>query len=289
MKKILLFIILFLNFSRCLFANNFDIVARINNEVITKYDLNNYSKIFKSYFTNSKFTNEEILDSLIEEKIKSEAIKNENITFDNDEFKYFLENFSKKNKIKITKNLRDFLKNRFLWSKLIETKIIPNINISSYETDDALEYLVENPVRTRYNISQITIYKTSNSNAKNIADKLYYEIKEKNNFEEIANKFSQYGKENKGYLGWIDENDINPDIYSAIKNLQINSITKPLYFGNSDSGYYMIVKLNNKKQERIAKNEDISRVRYILYNQKLNLEIKKYLDNLYNNSFIEKI
>ena len=50
----------------------------------------------------------------------------------------------------------------------------------------------------------------------------------------------------------------------------------------------LLIKLNDKKQEKVAKNEDLSRVQYILYNQKLQLEIKKYLEKLYSNSFIEK-
>lgn len=289
MKRIL-FLSLFLIFFQQLFANDFDIVARVNDEVITRYDLNAYSKLFKEYFANDKFTSNEILDTLIEAKLRQKAIKDENIKYDEKEFEYFLKDFYAKNKIKNQndKNFIAFLKNRFLWNKLIETKIIPNIDISANEIDDALEYLSNEPIRTRYNISQITIYNTPNSNAKSIVDKLYSEIKEKNNFEDIANKFSQDGKENKGYVGWIDEKDINPQIYSAIKNLQIKSTTQPLFLKDSSSGYYMIVKLNDKKQEKTAKNADISRVKYFLYNQKLNLEIKKYLDNLYNNSFIEK-
>lgn len=290
MKKVLFFIILLFSLLQYAFANTFDIVARVNDEVITKYDLNNHSKLFTEYFDNNKFNNDEILDSLIEEKLKSNAIKNEKIVFDEKEFEYFLENFNKKNKIKNQHNkyFVNFLKNNFLWNKLIETKIAPNINISSSEVDDALEYLVEKPIRTRYNISQIIIYKNSHSSTKNIIEKLYSEITGKNNFEDIASKFSQNNKENKGYIGWIDEKDINPEIYLAIKNLQVNEITKPLYFGDDSSGYCIIVKLNDKKREKIAKNEDVLRVKYILYNQKLSLEIKKYLDNLYDNSFIEK-
>ncbi|MDD2839735.1 MAG: peptidylprolyl isomerase [Rickettsiales bacterium] len=289
MRKILFFILLSFTFQYA-FANDFDIVARVNNEVITKYDLNSYSKLFKEYLANDKFNKDEILDSLIEEKLKSKAIKGENIVFDKKEFEYFLENFYKKNAIKKSNNeyFTNFLKNRFLWNKLIETKIVPNINISHYEINDALEYLADEPIRTRYSISQITIYNNANSNAKSIIDKLHSEIKEKNNFEDIANKFSQDGKENKGFIGWIDEKDINPEIYAAIKNLQINAITESMYFGNKSSGYYMIIKLNDKKQEKVVKNEDIARVRYFLYNQKLKSEINKYLDNLNNNSFIEK-
>ena len=131
-----------------------------------------------------------------------------------------------------------------------------------------------------------SLYKKIIPPAKRNIEQLYAEAN-KNNFESIAEKFSEDNRKNKGYIGWVDEMDINDLIYDAVKNLQIGSISKPIYFGDGTSGYYMIIKLNNKKQEKIAKRDDIARVQYFIYNQKLNLEIKKYIDNLYNNAFIE--
>ena len=283
-KKII--ICFFLIFTKNqLFANDFDTIARVNDKIITKYDLKKYSTFFKENF-NQNFTDDEILDQLIEKEIKLKAVKDEKIAFEEAEFEYFKSEF-KNNKIKNSKEFDDFLKTRYLWNKLIETKIQPNINISTFEVNDSLEYLVDNPIRTRYNISQITIFQTQNSNSKNIIEKIYQEIKEKNNFEDMAKKFSQ-SKENNGNMGWVDEKEINKEIYNNIKNLAVGSTTKPIYFGDSNSGFYMLIKLNDKKQEKVAKNEDLSRVQYILYNQKLQLEIKKYLEKLYSNSFIER-
>ena len=90
-------------------------------------------------------------------------------------------------------------------------------------------------------------------------------------------------------MGWVDEKEISEEIYKNIKDLKVGSTTKPIYFGDSKSGFYMLIKLNDKKQEKVAKNEDLSRVQYILYNQKLQLEIKKYLEKLYSNSFVERL
>ena len=236
---------------------------------------------------------QEILNGLIEEVLKEQAVKNEKIQFDEEEFKYFLDsNMEKDNINKNTKNVNielytKIMKNNFLWNKLIDAKIRSRISVSNSEINDSIEYLTEKPLRIRYNISQITMYKTDNLDPKNIIDKLYEEINEKNNFETVARRFSQDNKENSGYIGWVDEMDINERIYQAIKNLPIGKISKPIYFGGETSGYYMIIKLNDKKEEKIAKRDDIARAQYFIYNQKLNLEIKNYLDNLYNNAFIE--
>lgn len=283
--KILFVLILCFCFGNLSFAHDFDTIARVNDKIITKYDLKKYSTFFKENF-NQNFTDDEILDQLIEKEIKLKAIKDEKIAFEEAEFEYFKSEF-KNNKIKNSKELNEFLRTRYLWNKLIETKIQPNINISTFEVNDSLEYLVDNPIRTRYNISQITIFQTKNNNSKNIIEKLYQEITEKNNFEDMAKKFSQ-SKENNGNMGWVDEKEISEEIYKNIKDLKVGSMTKPIYFGDSNSGFYMLIKLNDKKQEKVAKNEDLSRVQYILYNQKLQLEIKKYLEKLYSNSFIER-
>lgn len=299
MRKVLLFCCFMFLFAGISFASDFKAVARVNDKIITQYDLDSYTKIVQLYFKNTSEMNpeikREILNGFIEEILKGQAVENEKVPFDKEEFDYFLQANSEKDNIDenvkkygIDKNLYvEIMKNNFLWNKLIDSKIRPTININNSEINDSLEYLTEKPLRSRYNISQIIIYKNNNSDPKAIVDKLYDEIRTKNNFESIAERFSQDNKKNKGYVGWVDEMDINQTVYDAIKNLQVGSISKPIYFGDQNSGFYMIIKLNDKKQEKIAKKDDVARVQYFIYNQKLNLEVKNYIDTLYNNAFIE--
>lgn len=299
MKKILLFYCFVFLLVDISFASEFKAVARVNDKIITQYDLDSYTKIVQLYFKNTSEMNseikKEILNGLIEEILKGQAVKNEKVPFDEEEFNYFLQANSEKDNIDenvkkygIDKNLYvEIMKNNFLWNKLIDSKIRPIININNSEINDSLEYLTEKPLRSRYNISQIIIYKNSNSDPKIIVEKLYEEIMAKNNFESIAERFSGDNKKNRGYVGWVDEMDINPAVSVAIKNLQVGSISKPIYFGDQNSGFYMIIKLNDKKQEKIAKKDDVARVQYFIYNQKFNLEVKNYIDTIYNNAFIE--
>lgn len=298
MKKIFIFFVLFFLNSFNLFAGNFDVVARVNDKIITNYDLNNYVNISQLFFKdtdNSKNFRQEILDWIVDNILKKEAIEKEKIDFDEDEFKYYLKSFEEKNQISqynFNNDLYlDIIKTNFLWFKLINQKIKPTVSISESEVDDSLEYLIDDSIRTRYNISQIVVYERKNANSNIIADKIYKEIKENNNFENIAEKLSQdeSSKKNKGYIGWVDEMEINEKIYNEIKNLKVDDITKPIYFSDTNSGFYLIIKLNDKKREKIAKQDDIARAKYYIYGQKLNIAIRQYLDNLYNNSFIEII
>jgi len=299
MRSFLLFFYFAITFAINVHASEFVAVARVDDRIITQYDLDNYIKIVQLYLDSSKEitpdVRKEILNGLVEEILKGKAVKDENIPFDEDEFNYFLEaNFERDN---IDENIEKYginrdlyikiMKNNFLWNKLVESKIGRGVEVKNSEVSDSLEYLTEKPLRTRYNISQIVIYKNANSDPQAIVDKLYQEIMLNNNFESIARRFSQENKENKGYVGWVDEMDINETLYNAIKNLQVGSISKPIYLGDDSSGFYIIVKLNDKKQEKVAKKDDIARVQYFIYNQKLNLEIKNYINMLYNNAFIE--
>lgn len=295
MKSVIIFIIsLFI--TQFSLASDFKVVAKVNDKIITQYDLENYTNMLNTYFKTSQNMNynnlqNEVLNQLIDDTLKQETIEKEKIILDEDEFKYFLKTFEEKNNIK-DHNYNEELylktvKTNFLWFKLIDQKIKPSVSVNDSEVNDSLEYLVDNPIRTRYNISQIVIYDRQNSDANNIANKLYNEIKSNNNFEKLAEKFSQdeSSKKNAGYVGWVDEMEINEQIYEAIKNLKVGNTTKPIYFESGN--YYLIIKLNDKKEEKVAKQDDIIRAKYYIYGQKLNLAIKNYLDNLYNNAFIE--
>ena len=296
MKKIIYcFITLFLllNF---VFANNFKIVARVNKDVITKYDLDSFIDVLTVFFNQNNISNTlnsaEALNLLIEKHIKDQTIEDEKIPFDQVEFNYYLETLKldeifQKNP-HINQGLyKDLLKTNFLWVKVIDKKVKYNIDVKNSEINDSLEYLIDEPFRTRYNISQIIIYDRENSDSQTIINKLYKEIKTNNNFESIADQFSQDGLKNKGLVGWVDEKELNKSIYNELKILRVGETSKPIYIGDNQSGFYLLVKLNDKKREKIAQDADLTRVRYYLYNQKFILQMKKYMDLLYNNSFIE--
>jgi len=103
-----------------------------------------------------------------------------------------------------------------------------------------------------------------------------------------AGKFSRSPTaKNAGNIGWLDEKDISKNIFNQIKNLKKGEISEPLFVGSNTNGGYYIFKLNNKKRERIIKEDEMSRVKEVLYNQKLNIAIKKYLEKLRQEAFVE--
>jgi parvulin-like peptidyl-prolyl isomerase len=242
--------VLFFLFCFKVFAGDTDLVAKVNDTYITKYDLKQSGKTLNLFITDI---------------IKKQAIEQNKVEFNEEEF----ENSSFKSQ------------NDYLWDKLIYKNIAPTILITNKEIEDLLEYQGNSEFRIRYNISQIMIYK--NTNNENIANKLYEEIKNNNNFEKLAKKFSEYNKEKSGLVGWVDKKELNKSIFEAINLLPAGQTTTPILINN----YYLLIKLNNREKIKIIRNEDIYRAKKFLFEKKLSLAVAGYYDDLYKNSLIE--
>jgi parvulin-like peptidyl-prolyl isomerase len=242
-------------------SKNFKIVAKVNDRVITEYDLNNFLNERKIKDRGKG------LDLLVENIIKQDAISNENIIFNSEEFK--------------ESEIKD--KDEYMWTKLLNKVVRPRIILTKSELDDTLEYIGGKITNVRYNISEIML-QNNKQETKNIINKMYDEIIKNNNFSKIAGKFSEVNRDKNGLIGWVNKGEINKVIYNSIKNLQIGQISKPILLDD----YYIIIKLNDKIEENMIKTSEINKGNSILYEQRLSLAAKKYYDDLYSNALIER-
>ncbi|GMO60071.1 MAG: peptidylprolyl isomerase [Rickettsiales bacterium] len=250
----------FLLFVNVVYATNFKIVAKINNETITQYDYDIFAKKVKAN------TKAEILDLLIENTLKQQMVAQENIRFNEEEFK----------------NSGVKTKDEYMWLKFVDKAIRPRVFLTRAEVDDNLENYGKNYV-SRFNISQIML--KDDDKAQQSINKIYDEIKQKNEtFEYMAKKFSLVNPEKNGLIGWVNESEMHPEIYKQIQNLQKGNFTRPF----KSQGYHLIVKLNDREDIKKANNENSNKIQNYIYNKKILLEIQKYYDAFYNNSLIEK-
>ena len=309
---ILITVILFSNETFAISKNNseFGIVAKVNNEAITKYDFNNRYKLVrmslreKGIRSNKNIIRKQALEQLIEDKIKEQEVLKKKIVVEDSVVKNYISELEQKLKIsrgglkrRVRNNGINYnvyfkkMKNDLSWAKLIELNIRSNIVVLDYEVNEAVEYIIKDSNRTRFNISEIFIpisERENRNDVKEVVENLVKEIRENNNFEEIVNKFSRSSTaKNLGNIGWLDEKDLSKNIFNQIKDLKKGGVSEPLFVGDNTDGGYFIFKLNNKKKERIAKDNEVSRVKEVLYKQKLNIAIKKYLDKLNKDSFVE--
>lgn len=284
---------------------------KINNDVITSYDIKNESNYLKTLNKNLKnLTNEEIMDtaaqSLIREKIKKEeidrvfeinyekAIKSDNISdiikglysnlnfeTEKDFFDYLI-----RNNVSV-----DNLKKKFvieqMWNQLIVNKYNDLIKIDKDEINKKVDKIInENKEIIAFNLSEIVFLE---KNIKENENK-YLEIKKsikKIGFDETAILYSiSESAKLGGKIGWINENQISKKIFSEINKIDIGEYSEII----NTAGGNIILKLNDKKKEKIEINKDEEIKKFIRFKKnKLFTEYSIiFYKELENKSYVEK-
>ena len=247
-KKInlIIFIIILFNISLSSYSLENKIIYKINNEIITSFDI---TREFK-YLTliNPKVINldkKEIFEisknSIIREKIKKiEILKHiKEIKLDETFMQNLLnQNFYKlgvKNKNELKSKISEigFTINEFeeklsveaLWNQLVYEKYISKVKIDKIKLE---EEIILNKKQLIFHLSEIVF---NVENKKNYADKLeiiFDEIKKKG-FENAALLHSvSETKSLGGDLGWIEENSIDKKLSIKLKNLKVGEFTQPI-------------------------------------------------------------
>jgi peptidyl-prolyl cis-trans isomerase SurA len=272
--------IIFINLS----FSSIKIIASINNEIITNYDVLkeiNYLKILNPNLDN--LDNNQLFElgkqSLIKELIKKKEIskyidlskKDEisndylNILFtnlgykNNDEFKKVINNI----KTYSFEEIKSKSKIEIYWNELIISKYNDKIKIN----EKKLKKLVDNlpsQINKQFLLSEIVFKKKSENN-------LIEEIKNsinRNGFNNAANIYSiadssKYG----GKIGWIDENSLSKKIYEKIYKLQINEISDVITIDNLQ----VILKVDDIKNvyKKIDKEKELQNLILAEKNKKL--------------------
>lgn len=248
------------------------IVAKVNQEIITNIDLEFEERYLVSLNPNLKKLDKKRIteyarNSLINEKIKRmeiekkfEIITNESLLSkviadiytgigisSLDEFITYLS----ENSVDL-KRVKKKIAIEIAWNDLIVNtygnEIEIDTNIMKKELDKLSEKKVEN-----FLLSEIIF----TINSKDELDTKYKEIKESISeigFEETARIYSlSDSKKNGGSLGWIYKSQLSSEINDALSNINIGEFTKPVI----TSGAFLILKLNDIKNENLEINKEL--------------------------------
>ena len=268
-KYIFLIFFLIVNFNENLKSQDIQAIAVIvNDEVISRYDVNQRVKLIlvtsgiPSTEENIKRIEEQAIKALIDEKIQiQEAIKLE-VPDSPDEINLMLDNIARSNQTTAegilesitsqgvnSETLLSQIKSELLWNKIVRGRFGSYINISDEEVNIIYERTIQNINNSQYDISEIFIGfedESEEKEAKELTDRLTEQLKNEIAFEPVAQQFSQAPSSGQGgFIGWVSEGQLDPDIISNIKNLEIGSVSNPIKTVN---GYY-IIKLNGKSEE----------------------------------------
>ena len=268
-KYIFLIFFLIANFNDNLKSQDIQAIAVIvNDEVISRYDVNQRVRLIlvtsgiPATEENVKRIEEQAIKALIDEKIQiQEAIKLE-VPESPDEINLMLENIARGNQTTAegilesitsqgvnSETLLSQIKSELLWNKIVRGRFSSYINISDEEVNIIYDRTIQNINNSQYDISEIFIgfeNESEEKDAKELAERLTEQLKNEIAFEPVAQQFSQAPSSGQGgFIGWVSEGQLDPDIISNIKNLEVGSVSNPI---KTINGYY-IIKLNGKSEE----------------------------------------
>ncbi len=309
-KLILIFCLINLFLNNQSFSLENKIMYKINNEIITSYDIikeRKYLILLNPNLKNLEKRKLNILakDSIIKEKIKKIEVENyfeiqkslsdeyllniierlyKNLDINNEkEFEKYLKN----------QNLKlEFVKNKLavemLWNNLIFSKFNKMVSINENLIKDKIEKeLLKKDKLKNYNLSEIFI---KNNKELNI-QKIYKEILDSINKVGFDNTANIYSKSESakfgGKIGWISETSLSNSIKKNLENLGKNEISKPIKISQN----YVIIKINEIRdiKKKIDKNKIFKERIEFERNQQLERYSLAYLNKIKKNTKINEL
>ena len=298
---IITLLILFLNNN--LYGFNSKIIVKVEDEIITNYDLKN--KILITLMLANQEINQQnidelkkaVLDQLINLKLKKIELLKYKIKKDEGRINSYLKSISGNNiqnfKNKFFENNLDFelfldeVDTEIRWQQLIYTLYGKKIDIN----EATIDVEVEKIIKERSNVEEFELYEIE------ISSNL--DVPEKQIIEDILKKINTIGFENsalnfststtssqKGYLGWINGKTLSKEIYLILSKMKIGEVSRPIKKQNN----ILFLKLNNKRTIKPEQLE-IKKLKSDIIEKKkaglFNLYSQSRLSKLKNNSFIQ--
>ena len=291
MKKVFLLILLiFFKITLVEAKEKIFILAIINNEPITNIDVINEAKYLAALNPKIQELDKKKMlsiakESLIKEKIKkNELSKFFTLGEKNDFLDNVIKNFYKRLKFNNLKEFESYLKSFDLSLNLITKKIEIETKWNELvflkynnQVEIDLEKLKKQIASKNSSVQEKELYflyeilfSAENKSKYELAYKKIVKSINEIGFKSTANLYSisdsaKFG----GELGWINKQNLNKKIIEKITNLQIGKISEPIPI----PGGYMILKIEDKKKEKIEKKnteEELNKLIQIEKNKKLN-------------------
>ena len=297
-KFFFLFLIYFLSTSLSFSNINLKIVMKINNEIITSYDIEKEKNYLLALNPNLKEIDENQLMMVAKKSLTKEIvrkveiskyvelnqenaqienvlnglIKNLNFSSESD-FGSYLQNFG------ITINdLKKKIEIENEWKNMIYIKYKDSVKINKKNLMLKIENLIKNNYIFEYNLSEIIFTITNNTTFNDEFGKIKNSI-EDNGFENTANLYSISDSSNVGgKIGWVAKKNLSKPIINKIKDLKKNEYSEPIKIGNN----FLILKINEirKKPFKMDKKAELDKM--------IMFETTKQLDK-FSNIFYNKI
>ncbi len=297
-KTIILVLIFFLlnNFSYS--KINLQIIMKVNDQIITTYDLEKEINYLLALNPRLKEISENDLSRLAKRSIikeiikKSEILKYKQLDLKNTQINNVLENMIQNLNFSDLSQFENYLVNFDIsiddikekieieneWKNLIYAKYSKNIKIDKKKLINKIEKTSKEEFSLEYNLSEIVFSNKQNVSIKEFSKKIEESIKI-NGFENTANLYSIADSSKAGgKIGWVKKNNLSLEINRELEDLKINSHSNPIKIGNN----YLILKINDMKEVAIKFDKQKELDKMIVS------ETSKQLDK-FSNIFYNKI
>ncbi|MDA9631183.1 peptidylprolyl isomerase [Candidatus Pelagibacter sp.] len=266
-----LIIIFFLQNLNSFAKSNVSIAIKVNNEIITNYDIKKEEQYLRILNPNiSELSKKKIYvigkNSLINEIIKRNEIekfydlRKENALVN----KVFIDlytrlNFANENEFKNSlsrnynytiKEIKEKLTIEIFWSELIFMKYKELVKIDKKAIINKIKNQ-KNTFKNEYLLLEIFFNKNKDQNLQEQIKKINDSIKEIG-FNNTANIFSISESANfGGKIGWVKEDNLSQTIYKQLNKINVGEFTNVIKVGNG----FLILKIEDKKSNKILVDE----------------------------------
>ena len=280
-------------------AINNKIIAKIGNEIITSYELEN--KIKTTLILAKKEINQKNIDmvkrkavaDLINKKLKKEEINRFKMKAGKGQVESYIKDISarlgmsKENFKKMMSNnsisydlYKEEIEIDLMWQSLIYELNKKKIIIDESQIEQQLNnYLKNNNKIDEYELAEIVIERMIEiENQKKIIIEIQKYIDEFN-FEEAAIKYSiSTSSANGGKIGWVNFNDLSDQLKNILINMSPGEISDPI--NNADQTIF--IQLKNKRKINNL-DMDTNKIKESLINKR-----KNELLNIFSNNHLSK-
>ena len=280
-----------------------EIIVKIDNSVITAYEIKN--KIKTSLILSNQDINQSNIDKnkkraltyLIDLKLKTNELKKFKFNLDSINVNTQLLSLSSNNIDKFKEKFQEFginyelfvneIKVETAWKQLMFNIYKEKVKINQKDIDrEVLNFIQNSADVMELNISEIEINLNNNSNYQDEINFILKEIRE-NGFEKTAQKFSiSSTSKNYGNIGWINAESLNSKVSKVLKNLKKGEVSKPIKIMNSFI-FFKLLDTRISKINEINTEEFKKRLIDQKKNELFNLYSRSHLSKLKNNSLIE--
>tara|TARA_B110001450_G_scaffold199111_1_gene187881 strand:- start:1306 stop:2232 length:927 start_codon:yes stop_codon:yes gene_type:complete len=276
-KKILIITIILISLKvNAQVKNTINIVARIDDQIITNIDvekeinyliaINNELQTIE-YSEMRKFAEESLIKEVIKKKelekhyelnVKNDYLENYIVNFYNkinlnsiEEFEVYLSQYD----LKIDE-IRSKFEVEVIWNEFIYTNYKEQLNI---DIEAIKKKVNKKKIKTNsYLLSEILFQIKDKGESRSKYQEIINSIN-KIGFVNTANIYSiSTSSKSSGDIGWINEGQLSKKIHNSIKELKVGDISKPIIV----PGGMLVLKVNDKKKENLDfdKEEELKKI-----------------------------